>query len=290
MKMMANWQRFFDIPCSQLLITQQDLNDRERFISIKHTINIQLANGILPIVNENDTVASKDATAGDNDNLAALVAQVCEADALFILGDVDGVFTQDPKTNTNALLVPVIDKVTDEIYAMAGVNNNKHSTGGMRSKIEAAAKAVEHGINTYIVNGTRNDVFDALLKELNPGTHFIAHKDIITAKKHWLKHTLKSQGQIILDEGAVNALLNEGASLLPKGIKSVQSQCQFSFQQGDSVDLIDEKSNKIIAKGISIYSQRDLTRIMGQHSGSIASILGHNQGSVVVHRDDMVIL
>lgn len=290
MKMMANWQRFFDIPCSQLLITQQDLNDRERFISIKHTINIQLANGILPIVNENDTVASKDATAGDNDNLAALVAQVCEADTLFILADVDGVFTQDPKSNANALLVPVIETVTDEIYAMAGINNNRHSTGGMRSKIEAAAKAVEHGITTYIVNGTRSDVFDALLKALNPGTHFVAHKNIITAKKHWLKHTLKSQGQIVLDEGAVNALLNEGASLLPKGITAVHSQYKVNFQQGDSVDLIDERSNKVVAKGISVYSQGELTRIMGQHSDSIAKILGHNQGGVVVHRDEMVIL
>lgn len=286
MQMMANWQRFFDIPCSQILVTQEDFQDRQRFISIKNTIRIQLANGILPIVNENDTVASQNATVGDNDNLAALVAQVCEADALFILSDIDGVFTKDPKVNDDAELIPEIKKITDEIYAMAGVTTNHIATGGMKTKIEAAEKAMEHGINTYIINGTQSEVFDSLLKEVNPGTHFVADKNSIRAKKHWLKHSLKSQGQIILDEGAVNALLNKGASLLPKGIKSVHCQ----FQPGDSVDLIDEISKKIIAKGISLYSQSDLKRIMGQHSDDIDSILGHDQGDVVVHRDDMVIL
>ncbi|MFT5758334.1 MAG: glutamate 5-kinase [Alteromonadaceae bacterium] len=286
MQMMANWQRFFDIPCSQILVTQEDFKDRQRFISIKHTIKIQLANGILPIVNENDTVASKNATVGDNDNLAALVAQVCEADSLFILSDIDGVFTKDPKINDDAVLIPKIDKITDEIYAMAGVSRNNIATGGMKTKIEAAEKAVEHGINTYIINGTRSEVFDALLAGINPGTHFIADKNIITAKKHWLKHSLKSQGEITLDVGAVNALLNKGASLLPKGIKSVQGE----FHPGDSVDLIDEQSQKIIAKGISLYSQHDLKRIMGQHSDNIDRILGHDQGDVVVHRDDMVII
>jgi glutamate 5-kinase len=286
MQMMANWQRFFDIPCSQILITQEDFQDRQRFISIKNTIRIQLANGILPIVNENDTVASKDVTVGDNDNLAALVAQVCDADSLFILSDIDGVFTKDPNVNDDAVLIPQIEKITDEIYAMAGVSKSHLATGGMKTKIEAAEKAVEHGINTYIINGTRSEVFKALLEEVNPGTHFIADKSIITAKKHWLKHSLKSQGRIILDEGAVNALLNKGASLLPKGIKSVQCE----FRPGDSVDLIDEKSNKVIAKGISLYSHNDLKRIMGQHSDDIDSILGHDKGDVVVHRDDMVIL
>lgn len=286
MQMMSNWQRFFDIPCSQILVTQEDFQDRQRFISIKNTIRIQLANGILPIVNENDTVASINATVGDNDNLAALVAQVCEADSLFILSDIDGVFTKDPKVNDDAVLIPEIEKITDEIYAMAGVTTNHIATGGMKTKIEAAEKAVEHGINTYIINGTRSEVFNELLEEVNPGTHFIADKSIITAKKHWLKHSLKSQGKITLDEGAVNALLNKGASLLPKGIKSVQCE----FQPGDSVDLIDEISKKIIAKGISLYNQNDLKRIMGQHSDDIDSILGHDQGDVVVHRDDMVIL
>jgi glutamate 5-kinase len=286
MQMMANWQRFFDIPCSQILITQEDLADRRRFISIKHTIRIQLDNGILPIVNENDTIASASSSVGDNDNLAALVAQVCEADSLFILSDIDGVFTKDPNVNDDAVLIPEIDEITDEIYAMAGVSRNHLATGGMKTKIQAAEKAVENGINTYIINGTRSEVFASLLEQINPGTRFSADKDIITAKKHWLKHSLKSHGKIYLDAGAVCALINKGASLLPSGITAVNNK----FEAGDSVDLIDVKSKNLIAKGISLYNHNDLKRIMGKHSDDIARILGHDQGDVVVHRDDMVIL
>ena len=286
MQMMANWQRFFDRPCSQILITQNDLADRQRFISIQETIQIQLANGVLPVVNENDTVTTDDLTIGDNDNLAALVAQACEADSLFILSDIDGVFTKDPKVNDDAVLIPNIDKITDEIYAMAGTSRNHLATGGMKTKIQAAEKAVEHGINTYIINGTKSEVFASLIAQVNPGTRFAADTDIITAKKHWLKHTLKSQGQIVLDKGAVNAVLNKGASLLPAGIKSVNKR----FKAGDAIELINAVDNSVIAKGISLYSHHDLKRIMGKHSNDITSILGHEKGDVVVHRDDMVIL
>ena len=285
MQMMANWQRFFDIPCSQILITQHDLEDRKRFISIKKTIEIQLANNVIPIVNENDTVASADSVVGDNDNLSALVAQVCGADSLFILSDIDGVFTKDPNVNDDAVLIPKITEITDEIYAMAGVSRNHMATGGMKTKIQAAEKAVEHGINTYIINGTKSEAFASLLKQENPGTQFIADKNIITAKKHWLKHTRKSQGKILLDSGAVNALLNKGASLLPAGIKAIENK----FKPGESVDLIDQQNNKVIGKGISLYGHHDLRRIMGKHSDDIVTILGHNHGAVVVHRDDMVI-
>jgi len=286
MQMMANWQRFFDNPCSQILITQSDLEDRKRFISIKETINIQLENGVLPIVNENDTLTTKGLLVGDNDNLAALVAQLCEADSLFILSDIDGVFTKDPNAHSDAVLIPDIEHITDEIYAMAGTSRNHLATGGMKTKIQAAEKAVQHGINTYIINGTKSEVFASLLNHVNPGTRFAADRDIISAKKHWLKHTLKSQGTITLDCGAVNALVNKGASLLPAGIKSVSK----AFKAGDAVNLIDHKSKKVIAKGISLYNHNDLRRIMGKHSEDIASILGHDQGSEVVHRDDMVVL
>ncbi len=286
MQMMANWQRFFDKPCSQILITQDDLADRERFISIQETIKIQLANGVLPIVNENDTVTTDDLTIGDNDNLAALVAQVCDADSLFILSDIDGVFTKDPKAHDDAILIPDIAEITDEIYAMACTSRNHLATGGMKTKIQAAEKAVEHGINTYIINGTKSEVFSSLLAQVNPGTRFVADKDTITAKKHWLKHTLKSRGKILLDPGAVNAVINKGASLLPAGIESVSN----NFKAGDAIELIDASNNAVIAKGISLYSHHDLKRIMGKHSNNITNILGHEKGCVVVHRDDMVIL
>ena len=286
MKMMANWQRFFDIPCSQILITQDDLEDRERYISIKDTIQIQLENGILPIVNENDTVTTEDLKVGDNDNLSALVAQACEADCLFILSDIDGVFTKDPNIHDDAILIPKIDEITDEIYAMAGISRNHLSTGGMKTKIEAAEKATEHGINTFILNGTKSEVFESLIRGVNPGTLFSAEQNTIKAKKHWLKHTVKSHGRITLDKGAVNALLNKGASLLPVGIKSVAR----IFDVGDCVDIIDQQTKTIIAKGITQYSNKELKRIKGKHSDEIKLILGHDAGDEVIHRDDMVVI
>jgi glutamate 5-kinase len=286
MQMMANWQRFFDVPCSQLLITHGDLKDRQRYINIKNTLRILLANHVIPIINENDTVATEELKVGDNDNLAALVALVSEADSLFILSDVNGVYEQDPRINPDAKLIPTIEKIDDTIYAMAGVTKNHIATGGMKTKIQAAEKAVENGIETYIVNGSRSDVFESLLKNINPGTHFVAKQAAVKAKKHWLKHTLKSNGQLYLDQGAVNALINKGASLLPSGIHKIKGE----FAAGESIDIFSAADNKRIAKGISQYNYHDLERIQGQKSENIHAVLGYCSSKVVVHRDDMVIL
>lgn len=286
MQMMANWQRFFDVPCSQLLVTHGDLKDRQRYINIKNTLSILLKNNIIPIVNENDTVATDELKVGDNDNLAALVALVSEADCLFILSDVDGVYDQDPRNNPEAKLIPEISEITDEVYAMAGPTTNAIATGGMKTKIQAAEKAVENGIETYILNGSRSDIFDSLLKGENPGTRFSAKETVAKARKHWLKHTLKSNGKVYLDKGAVNAVINKGASLLPSGINKILGE----FIAGESVDIINANSKKIIAKGICQYSQRDLLRIKGCNSDEITNILGYCPSKVIIHRDDMVVL
>lgn len=286
MKMMANWQRFFDVPCSQLLITHGDLKDRQRYINIKNTLRILLANGIIPIVNENDTVATEELKVGDNDNLAALVALISEADCLIILSDIDGVYNKDPRTNDDAEMISEISEITDEIYAMAGTTNNPIATGGMKTKIQAAEKAVENGIETYILNGSNSQVFDKLLAGENPGTHFLASKKVGKAKKHWLKHTLKSHGQLLLDNGAVNAVKNKGASLLPSGILSINGD----FLAGESLELIDANTKAIIAKGICQYNYQDLFKIKGEKSDKIQTILGFCPSKVIVHRDDMVIL
>ena len=286
MMMMANWQRLFDAPCSQILITQSDLSDRERNISIQETINIQLENGIIPIVNENDALITSDLTIGDNDNLAAMVAQVCDADTLFMLSDIDGVFTKDPNIHDDAVLIPFINEITEEIYAMAGTSRNPLATGGMKTKIQAAEKAVEHGINTYILNGTKSEIFSMLLEHRNPGTHFAANLNSLRSKKHWLKHTLKSKGSITIDDGAVKALTHKGASLLPSGILSVD----LTFDAGDAIDLISDVNNRKFAKGVCLYSSHDLTRIKGKQSVDIKSILGRLPAEVIIHRDDLVIL
>ena len=286
MKMMANWQRFFDVPCSQLLITHGDLKDRQRYISIRNTLRILLENGVIPIVNENDTVATEELKVGDNDNLAALVAVVSEADSLFILSDVDGVFEEDPRINPQAKLIPEIAKIDESIYAMAGATNNHIATGGMKTKIQAADKAVENGIETYILNGSRGEVFEQILRGENPGTHFVAKESATRARKHWLKHTLKSNGTVLLDAGAVSALKNKGASLLPSGVTDITGD----FDVGDCIDIYDAKSGQYIAKGISQYNARDLKRIKGSKSEEIPALLGCCPSKVVIHRDDMVIL
>lgn len=286
MQMMANWQRFFDVPCGQLLITHGDLKDRQRYINIKNTIRILLENGTIPVVNENDTVATEELKVGDNDNLAALVAQVSESDALFILSDVDGVFDKDPRSFDDATLIPEIKEITSAIYAMAGSTSNHIATGGMKTKIQAAEKAVENGIATYIINGSNSENFEQLLKGKNPGTVFVAKQGARKAKKHWLKHTLKSCGQIVLDEGAVHAVLNKGASLLASGVKS----CAGQFVSGDSIDIIDQATDQIIAKGISQYSAPELAQIKGVNSEQIIDVLGYCPSKVVVHRDDLVVL
>ena len=286
MKMMANWQRFFDVPCSQLLITHEDLKDRQRYINIKNTLRTLLANGIIPIVNENDTVATEELKVGDNDNLAALVALVSEADSLFILSDIDGVYNKDPRSSDDAEMIHEISEITDEIYAMAGTTNNLIATGGMKTKIQAAQKAVENGIETYILNGTNDQVFEKIIAGENPGTHFLAKQEVSKAKKHWLKHTLKSHGQLLLDSGAVNAVKNNGASLLPSGILSIAGE----FLAGESLDIIDADTNTLVAKGICQYNHQDLFKIKGTKTDEIQSILGFCSSKVIVHRDDMVIM
>lgn len=286
MKMMANWQRFFDVPCSQLLITHGDLKDRQRYINIKNTLRILLENGVVPIVNENDTVATEELKVGDNDNLAALVALVSEADSLFILSDIDGVFEEDPRLNPKAKLIPEIAKIDDAVYAMAGATNNLNATGGMKTKIQAAEKAIENGIETYILNGSCGEVFEQLLSGNNPGTHFIARQGATRARKHWLKHTLKSSGKVMLDLGAVKALTEKGASLLPSGISEVSGD----FKVGDCIDVYDSKNEQHIAKGISQYNYRDLKLIQGKKSHEISLLLGCCPSKVVIHRDDMIVL
>jgi len=286
MQMMANWQRFFDVPCSQLLITHGDLKDRQRYINIKNTLRILLENRVLPIVNENDTVATEELKVGDNDNLAALVALVSEADCLIILSDVAGVYDEDPRVNPNANLIPEIDQITPEIYALAGATNNHIATGGMKTKIQAAEKAVENGICTYIVNGSDSHVFDQLLKGNNPGTCFNAKQGVSKARKHWLKHTLKSNGQIHIDSGAVQAVVNKGASLLSSGIVSAVGD----FVAGESVDLIDNTTGTTIAKGICQYNSQDLAKIKGLKSDQILAVLGYCPSKVIVHRDDLVVV
>lgn len=286
MKMMANWQRFFDFPCAQVLLTHGDLRDRRRYVNIKNTIRELLANDILPIVNENDTVATQELKVGDNDNLGALVALVSEADGLIICSDINGLYNKDPKKHQDAELIPVIEQIDKNIYALAGGTTNKLATGGMLTKIQAAEKATSQGINTLIINGFKRQSFDALLQNQAIGSLFKATNGKIKAKKHWLRHTLKAQGQIFIDQGAVNALQNKGASLLSSGVCDIKGQ----WIKGDAVDVLEQQSQQLIARGISQYDATELNKIKGSKSQAIQQILGYSPSDEVIHRDDLALI
>lgn len=284
-RMMAVWSQLLDCPCAQILLTHDDLRDRKRYLNIDNTLRTLLSHGVLPVVNENDTVATKELKVGDNDNLAAMVATVVEADALIICSDVDGLYTANPRTDSNAQFIPVVPLITAEIFAMAGGSHHHIGTGGMLTKIQAAAKATAQGIDTLIINGQKAESFVGLLNRQPVGTLFKAQAETLSAKKHWLLHSSKASAEIVLDAGAAKAVLNQGASLLAKGVSGIQGD----FDKGDAVWLVNTDGVRL-AKGVSQYSAPELEKIKGIHSQEIAVVLGYCPSEVAVHRDDLVLL
>ncbi|MCC2608135.1 glutamate 5-kinase [Planctobacterium marinum] len=282
-QMMANWARFFDFPCAQILLTYDDLRDRTRYVNIKNTLRELLKHQALPIVNENDSVAVNEIKVGDNDNLAAYTALVAQADTLIVCSDIDGLFDADPRKNPQAKLIPEVLAITPEIHALAGGAGSKVGTGGMVTKLQAAEKCAQSGIQTLIVNGRKTEVFDALLKGQCPGTLFRAGASPEGARAQWLRHTLSTKGDIEVDAGAANALLHKGASLLPSGIISVAGK----FSSGEAVQVT--HNGKPIAKGLALYSADDLRLIAGQKSQQIEAILGYTLNEAAIHRDDLIL-
>ncbi|MCF6270329.1 MAG: glutamate 5-kinase [Melioribacteraceae bacterium] len=286
--LMQSWSRYFDFPCAQILLTMDGLNNRERYINAKNTLNELLNLKTLPIVNENDTVAVEELKVGDNDNLAAYVAVLSEADILIICTDIDGLFDDNPKKNKNAKLIPVVENINAEIYALASDTNNPISTGGMRTKIEAAEKAIAGGIDTLIINGTNPKSFDKIMNGSFYGTYIKKLKTPVAAKKHWLMHTIKNEGKVLIDEGAKNVLLKKGASLLASGVIKIEGH----FTVGSAISIVysDKNNETIIAKGITQYNSQELNQIKGKKSSEIESILGYLNHKEVIHRSDMVLI
>lgn len=283
-KMMNLWQNLFDFHCGQLLLTHDDFNNRRRYLNIQNTLRTLLDNQILPIINENDSVATAELKLGDNDNLAALVATAVDADVLIICTDIDGLYSSNPRNNPDARFIETVEQITPDVFAMAGGSHHHVGTGGMVTKLQAAQKATQQGIDTLIVNGQKATVFEALLAGKQAGTLFRRQQDRLSAKKHWLLHGLKSQGEIKLDTGAVQALQKQGASLLAKGILAVSGH----FDKGDAVLVCDEQGQPF-AKGTCQYPIAELNRIKGLHSQEIANVLGYCPREEVIHRNDMVL-
>lgn len=282
------WQRFFERPVAQILLTHDDLRNRRRYLNARATLTELLRLGALPVVNENDTVSVDELKLGDNDNLAAIVAALVDADLLMIATDIDGLFDADPRVHPQARPIDEVAELTPEVFAMAGSPGTAAGTGGMRTKLEAAARAGAAGIDTLLFNGTRADVMRQLAQDRLQGTRVRAGRTRVAARKHWLRSVPVEAGGILIDAGAAQALSGKGASLLPGGVAGAEGD----FRRGDMVELIlrDEAGDRRVARGISQYSAVDVRRIARRHSREIESILGYDYGGNVVHRDDLVLL
>jgi len=282
--LVALWQRFFERPVAQVLLTHDELRNRRRYLNARATLNELLALGTLPVVNENDTVSVDELKLGDNDNLAAIIAALVNADALFIATDIDGLYTADPRRHPQAKPVTQVTALTDAIMAMAAGRGSLAGTGGMQTKLQAAAKAGAAGIDTFLFNGGKGEVVRALARGRLYGTRLHAGQTRIAARKYWLRHTQVEPGAILVDAGAAKALREKGASLLPGGVIHVEGE----FRRGDMIEV--REQDKCLARGISQYSAADIRRICRQHSRHIESILGYSHGDNVIHRDDMVLV
>ena len=281
------WEQLFSIyglHIGQMLLTRADLEDRERFLNARDMMHALLDNGIVPVINENDAVATAEIKVGDNDNLSALAAILAEADILLLLTDQEGLFTADPRSCPDATLIPYIEHIDDQVRALAGGTVSGLGTGGMTTKIQAAEIATRAGVSVIIATGSRPQVIREIMAGEPVGTCFKASQSPLESRKRWI-FGAPPAGELYIDQGAANALILDKRSLLPAGIKSVRG----SFSRGEVVRIIDPQG-KDLAHGVSRYNSDALALLLGRHSGEIETLLGYEYGSVAVHRDDLIVL
>lgn len=287
-RLMWAYEKAFErlgIQVAQILLTHQDLADRRRFLNARYTLAALIGFGILPIVNENDTVAVEEIRVGDNDTLASEVAHLIDADLLVILSDVDGLFTEDPRKNPSATLISLIPDITDDIERRAGMSGTFEGTGGMATKVRAAKKVGEYGVATLIVNGEQAGLLPQVLAGGPGGSLFLARERRLTSRKHWIAFTLRPRGHVHVDQGAVEALTMRGKSLLASGIVGVTGQ----FESGDPVACLNP-DGKEFAKGLVNFSSDLLNRMKGLKTQDIQQQIGPQEYDEVIHRDNLVIL
>ncbi|WP_459616010.1 glutamate 5-kinase [Bordetella sp. 2513F-2] len=275
----------YGLRTAQVLLTHEDLADRRRYLNARSTLFALLRLGVVPIVNENDTVVTDEIRLGDNDTLGALVTNLIEADALVILTDQRGLYSADPRGNPDARFISHAQAGDGELEAMAGGAGSGIGTGGMLTKVLAAKRAARSGAHTVIASGRERDVLSRLAGGECIGTELRAVLPVWSARKQWLADHLRLRGRVVLDEGAVRALLHEGKSLLPIGVTEVQGD----FERGDVVACVDA-SGRECARGLINYSSSDTRRIMRQPSSQIVHILGSMSDTELMHRDNLVVV
>ncbi len=267
---------------AQILLTHDDLSDRNRFLNARNTLMALLDMGVVPIINENDTVAVEEIKFGDNDALAALTTNLVEADLLILLTDVEGLFDKNPHRFKDAKRIDFVEDVNKLDIDSMCTQSTRFGTGGIVSKVEAARKAAHFGTATVVASGFEKDIIGKILAGDNVGTFFLPREDKKTSKKHWIAFSTRPKGKLVLDDGAVGALISDGKSLLPSGITAVEGE----FRSGEAVELsgID---GVVIARGITNYDSREIGLIKGRKSGEIEEILGYKVYDEVIHRDNL---
>jgi glutamate 5-kinase len=274
-----------DIPVGQVLLTRQDISDRGRYLNARNTLLALLELGVLPIVNENDTVAVDEIKVGDNDNLAALVAHLIDADLLVLLTDVDGLYTGDPRRDRTARRLETVEAVTEDIQRLVFDATTRVSVGGMSTKLEAAQKAGASGIPMVIASGREPGILQRLLKGEDLGTYFQPRDDRLAARKRWIAFAVPPQGRLVVDAGAKKALTERGKSLLPSGVAEVDGD----FPAGAVVALAEANGGEF-ARGLVNYDAGEIRRIRGTKTREIEKTLGYKGCDEVIHRDNLVVL
>jgi len=273
------------VKVAQILLTHADFSDRARFLNARGATLTLLELGILPIVNENDTVSVEEIKFGDNDNLAALFTSLVGADLLVILSDIDGLYSADPRREREAKLIPFLTMDQENAPSDRGYRDSPLGKGGIRSKLEAAGKAARFGVPVVIANGKKPGTLSRIMSGEDVGTLCLPQPGRLKSRKSWIAFHLKPSGALIVDAGAEAALKLKGKSLLPSGIIAVEGE----FQIGNSVRISDEEGREF-ARGLVAYGSEEIKKIMGHKTSSIAKILGYKYYDEVIHRDDLVVI
>lgn len=274
----------FDLDVAQILLTASDCNNRSRYLNSKNTINTLIKNHIIPIINENDTIVVEEIKIGDNDRLAARVAQMISADVMILFSDIDGLYTQNPKTHKAAMLIPKVHKITEEIEGMAGGATSSVGTGGMITKIMAAKMLSGSGCDAVITNGIPDGALKKFVEGKQDFTVFLSDENVSKSRKKWLSGFLNVAGEVVVNDCAREALLSKKVSLLPVGVVAISGE----FKAGEVVFVKDE-NGKHIASGISNYDAKGAKKILGKRSEEVKNIFGKSAKVELIHIDNLVV-
>ena len=285
MRVYANAFGTHGIYVAQILLTMSDLTDRKRFLNIRNTLSTLVEWGVIPVINENDTVAVEEIKFGDNDHLAAMMANLIETHLVINLTSTDGFYDRNPATSKEARLIPLIREFTEEIEGAATDDTTALGIGGMKSKVMAAKKVTACGIPYVIAPGKEKGILKAIFAGKEKGSLFLPAGEHMNSRKHWIAFTLRPRGRLFLDEGAKKAILEKGKSLLPSGVIGAEG----NFAAGDAVSCVDCKGN-LVGVGLVNYSAAEILRIMGLKTSEVGQVLGYKDYDEVIHRDNMSVM